>query len=455
MQSDRLVSNLSGELARQQASNIALHTRVSFKPNFEAFPVSPSDVTTEWLSCQLGVGVASFEMQKVGKGLTSDAHRVTYTHGEDNTSTVILKLPSAVGIDKQKSHISECTIEVIFYSEFCLHLQNTVLIPKCYGCCRSHNQPWKWNILLQDLSDIDGIEEFPTALFLGNVAVPDIVEITKLALCDLAKLHGRFWESALLDEHPIFDVQPSMYPGCRVNSGLISMGRILHHQNYRETGIPGNKVFTQRVRECQDIFPSHQFPFFSHGSQFMSFFDKLHLGKDVADYVYAHLNQRPMTLVHGDGHLGNLFYNRTRKEITWLDWQMLGRAPPAIELLQPLSSIDGEHQIPLAKAYYQALLRHGPAGRLTIAHTYSFDDMWQDYRYAWYLVLCTWASTYMPDMITAMKDDKEYRDMIAISYGRMGGPGGLWEVINIWDVEEEIRARIQDKAKEQGGDGLA
>ena len=37
-----------------------------------------------------------------------------------------------------------------------------------------------------------------------------------------------------------------------------------------------------------------------------------------------------------DGHPGNIFYSKTDKALTFIDFQLVGRAPPGVDLVQSM-----------------------------------------------------------------------------------------------------------------------
>ena len=47
-------------------------------------------------------------------------------------------------------------------------------------------------------------------------------------------------------------------------------------------------------------------------------------------------SRKVQTLIHGDGHPGNLFYQEESDKFTWIDWQAVHKGPPGWELSQGL-----------------------------------------------------------------------------------------------------------------------
>ena len=83
----------------------------------------------------------------------------------------------------------------------------------------------------------------------------------------------------------------------------------------------------------------------------------------------------PITLLHGDLRLDNLFSRDG--EVVFIDWQLVRRGPPAYDVAYLLSCglHDQESADPLLAIYHQALVDAGVAD-------YSFEELLADYRLA-------------------------------------------------------------------------
>ena len=143
---------------------------------------------------------------------------------------------------------------------------------------------------------------------------------------------------------------------------------------------------------------------------------------------------RPKTLIHGDGHPGNLFQHKPSKEYTWIDWQLYTAGPPGFEIaqgiglgLQKPSKAAAEE---VAKGYYAELLKQGPPG---LAEEYTYDMLWED-------MLCgmlLWNTTYVYVNCTALPNLKNEED---------GGElrlRGLRAVYGPYVVAGSVATRIQ------------
>jgi hypothetical protein len=99
---------------------------------------------------------------------------------------------------------------------------------------------------------------------------------------------------------------------------------------------------------------------------------------DAVVPLMERLSQPPVTLLHGDHRLDNLFFSAD--DVATLDWQITGTGRGAYDVAYFLSqSVVAEErkrvEHDLVRAYHDALVAHGVRG-------YSFEDCWEDYRMA-------------------------------------------------------------------------
>ncbi|PPJ25812.1 hypothetical protein C5E45_18990 [Nocardia nova] len=95
--------------------------------------------------------------------------------------------------------------------------------------------------------------------------------------------------------------------------------------------------------------------------------------------LHARWEEGPLTLIHGDSHLGNTFATADGKA-GLLDWQVVGQAPGMREVSYFLThSVETDlrrtHEKDLLRCYLETLSEQG----VTDAPT--FDRAWEDYRY--------------------------------------------------------------------------
>ncbi|HSL59167.1 MAG TPA: phosphotransferase, partial [Acidimicrobiales bacterium] len=93
------------------------------------------------------------------------------------------------------------------------------------------------------------------------------------------------------------------------------------------------------------------------------------------------LSQPPVTCVHGDHRLDNIFHPvADDQSVAVVDWQICGVGRGLYDvgyyMSQSLrSEVRAECERDVVRAYHDALVAHGVSG-------YSFDDAWDDYRLA-------------------------------------------------------------------------
>ncbi|MCI3948639.1 MAG: hypothetical protein K0R11_573 [Acidimicrobiales bacterium] len=107
-------------------------------------------------------------------------------------------------------------------------------------------------------------------------------------------------------------------------------------------------------------------------------FDAARRMPDVVVSLMERLSEPPVTLLHGDHRLDNLFFSED--DVAALDWQITGTGRGAYDVAYFLSqSIISEErkrvEHDLVRAYHGALVEHG-------VRDYSFEACWEDYRLA-------------------------------------------------------------------------
>jgi hypothetical protein len=92
------------------------------------------------------------------------------------------------------------------------------------------------------------------------------------------------------------------------------------------------------------------------------------------------LGKKPKTLIHGDGHPGNFFRNKTTGEITWLDFQGYAVGPPGMDLAQGLGlGVQGASKEVIERmirSYHVKLCEYGPPG---VNDEYPFESCMEDF----------------------------------------------------------------------------
>jgi len=180
------------------------------------------------------------------------------------------------------------------------------------------------------------------------------LELARGVMTDLAKLHAAFWES------PRFAKDLAWVP--------------CHENGSRGTRAVEHFVTRQMLSLAVRRFAADMPPDFRRAAR---------LCMEQRDAVNAVWARGPRTLVHGDCHIGNLFFEGDR--VGFLDWQVIGRAPSIRDVsyflcLSCPSDLRGQHERALIELYLEQLAAEGvPAP--------TFDVAWKQHRlfaiYGW------------------------------------------------------------------------
>lgn len=112
-------------------------------------------------------------------------------------------------------------------------------------------------------------------------------------------------------------------------------------------------------------------------------------GQQIIEHCLTRCGQRPLTLCHGELHLGNAFLNVEDNQFLFTTWRMASAAPPGTDLsvgiltsLQPCTraQIRG-----IVNNYHEALVAAG-ADR----SAYTADNCWEDFLMGCLLWCCTY-----------------------------------------------------------------
>ena len=199
----------------------------------------------------------------------------------------------------------------------------------------------RYILLIEDISGDDAIDQ---------LAGVDRREMSFIVDA-VAKLHAHFWRKSDLAEQ--FWLLP-------MNIDAKMRGEMMHRSK----------------AAFADMFSDS----IAHGLQ--PFIDDL----SVNGVRYCHeLADGPVTLVHGDLRLDNLFFRG--EDVVFIDWQLVRRGNPAYDLAYLFSSglDDEESAIELLEAYYHGLVTCGVSD-------WSLSNLISDYRTALRVVLMNLSS---------------------------------------------------------------
>ncbi|HYM16434.1 MAG TPA: oxidoreductase family protein [Dehalococcoidia bacterium] len=313
------------------------------------YPTDPGQVTPEWLTHALRqsgaineASVTSHTAKVIGEGagfMGQLAHiALDYDRQEtDAPRSVIAKFPAAAQENRDVAmyfHFYER--EVGFYQ----HIGGNVSLrtPRCYYNAFDPSNG-DFVLLLEDLA--------PAAV--GDQVGGCTVDQVDLAIRELARFQATWWRSPELDK---LDWMPGIHAEWNVAAV---------EQNYPlswEPFLDFTKAYlTPTVREAGERF----------GKQIRTLMN--HFGDDL-----------PVTIVHGDYRLDNMFFGKAGSgtEFAVIDWQISSRGGGVFDVayfvagsLTPDERRARERDI--VKLYHDTLVSHGVQG-------YTLDQCWEDYR---------------------------------------------------------------------------
>ena len=168
------------------------------------FPLSPEEVTTEFLSACFGKEVTSFKLDTsmIDGGVLADAFKVEeikYLEKQDETdliSSCFIKctkdIPEVVDMSLSTQIYAK---EVYFYSKLINRIKKAIRVPECYGIFTDKDDKdcKDFCIVLEDLSgeDWEAYEQFENPMGLEDL---------KTYMLDLASFHAASWNEPISDQ---------------------------------------------------------------------------------------------------------------------------------------------------------------------------------------------------------------------------------------------------------------
>ncbi|MGH2494434.1 MAG: oxidoreductase family protein [Ktedonobacteraceae bacterium] len=327
--------------------------------NLLSLPIGPEEVTPEWLTAIFRENkfitseVVDANIDIIGQdwGFTGVMARVRlqYASREENApDSVVVKFPTATRDTSSAYHtvqqqdeiaarryFERCAREVAFYQQ--VAPMNSISVPCLYyGAVDSAAN--RVVLVLEDLRNARVGDALRGCSSLDAALVID----------ELAKFHTRWWNHPQLDT---FNWLP------------LWGGDALSMQNrYAQLIGPFFERFGQRVsRQVREIIDALAT---SYGA------------------VRQRLQQAPVTMIHGDLHLDNIFFHALehRSPVTVIDWQSVARGRGAIDLaLFLFGSLETATrravEDDLLQRYYELLIEGGVTG-------YNFAQLIKDCRLA-------------------------------------------------------------------------
>lgn len=306
------------------------------------YPASPEGLTPEWWTTALGgggkVASASAEPIGIGVGILSLLWRVTLTYADgDGPASVVLKLPHTVEGARQTADAFDFYgREVHFYREAA---HRTPL-----GTAEVHVAEYDpatkdFVLVLEDLSDRTQYDQLDGCS----------VDAALIAAKELAGHHAWWWEDPDLIEAD---------------------------WTVRTSDPPNPQALPPTLRQSWPIIES-EFAHLLPGPML----EAARRMPDVCVELLNRIAEGPVTLLHGDYRLDNLFFDAGAADpVVAVDWQIcgLGRAPYDIayfmsQSLTPEDRKAADEQV--LRVYYDALRAGG-------VEDYTWEQCWEDYRLA-------------------------------------------------------------------------
>ncbi|WP_232676511.1 phosphotransferase family protein [Nocardioides sp. R-C-SC26] len=302
---------------------------------------TPEELTESWASAVFGAEIREVRREQVGTGQIGTCFRLHLDAMDDSGSrvpaSVLVKLPAA---DPGTRELVAGTYrgEIRFYAELAPTV--AIRVPACHLAV-STDSGAEFTLVMADLAPAEQGDQIAGC---DRARAED-------AVVNLAGLHGPRWcDPALLDIDGLTLSGPD-------DAAMLA-----------ELYGPTNELFLDGIGHLLDD-------------------DTAATLRDVVPHIEAWTLARAerFGLVHGDYRLDNLLFPPDVGQgypggVVAVDWQTLSLGLPGRDLAYLLgTSLDvelrREHERALVAAYHQALLGFGVTD-------YSFDDCWDDYRFA-------------------------------------------------------------------------
>ena len=289
----------------------------------ELFPTTPDQMTVQWLESALGLGVASAEIEPVGAGagFAGSVYRIRLARGDADSSgprTLIWKTVSddervrdfltTLGVYERELRFYQLLTDRVeiapltFFSEF---------DPESGAFC----------LIIEDLSYMRPGDQ------IAGCAFEQALEVVTGA----ARLHSQFWSEQA-------DSELSWVPTFDGGTGYFERMHSVAWRRLERTiqGIPQGLLEAARL-----------------------------VGPRVSD-IKSRLSRTPVTLVHGDLRLDNVFFGQEQggDGLKLIDWQAIRLGRGMYDLAYFLSTsvpvdMRRQYQTDLLEAYADTLSAHG------------------------------------------------------------------------------------------------
>ncbi len=314
------------------------------------YPAGPDEVGPDWYTTALrssgtidhdtSVTSARAEAIGVGVGILALLWRVELAYdGGDGPATAILKLPHTVTGARETAHAFRFYgREVDFYREAAP--QTPLGVAKAYAA-ELDPETQDFVLLIEDVGNRRQVDQ------LDGCSIEDAL----VAAEEIAAHHAWYWE-----DRDLLDADWAV----------------------RTDAPPNPQALPPVLRQSWPVIESN----FAHllpGPMF----EAARRMPDVCVELLQRLAESPVTLLHGDYRLDNLFFDEGAVDpVVAVDWQICGLGRAAYDIgyfmsqsLTPENRKEADETV--LRAYHQALVAGG-----IDREGYSFEQCWEDYRLA-------------------------------------------------------------------------
>ena len=321
-------------------------------------PSGPHEITAEWLTAalrawgnldQAAVQSVDISALTADHGMTGNLVRLTLSYDQDEDSvprSMIAKFATTNPIDQQ------VLFTITFHYErehrFYEKIANRVQLktPRCYYS-DINIEDRRYILLLEDMAPAKS----------GNMALGCTIEQAKLAIAEIAGFHATWWDGSELEKM----------------TWMPEFGKTQIAQ-MSDMYLAAWEPFCQRI--------GHRLPqeFKDIGFRLTKHFKQ----------VWSQIVEPPLTLVHADYHIENLFFipSESGDRLVVADWQMMmfGRGTLDVGFLLG-GNLDPQErfvkEMDLLGLYHTILQENG-------VNDYSFEQCFHDYRISMLFSLSRW-----------------------------------------------------------------
>ena len=289
----------------------------------ELFPTTPDQMRVEWLESALGFGIAGAEIEPVGAGagFAGSVYRIHLSYKDaDSPATKTLIWKTVSGDGRTREFLTTLGVyerELRFYRR----LANSVEVAPATSVSEFDPETGSFCLIIEDLSYMNPGDQIEGCTF------EQALEVVNAA----ARLHSQFWSERT-------EIDLSWVPKFDGGTGYFERMHSVAWRRLRKTipSIPEGLLEVAR-----------------------------RVGPRVSD-VKARLSREPVTLVHGDLRLDNVFFGQgqTGDRLKLIDWQAIRLGRGMYDLAYFLSTsvpIEArrQYETELLESYAETIAKRG------------------------------------------------------------------------------------------------